>query len=182
MTYGANLRAPLDDALVNRLADELIRQRFFTLPVADYYQAAAEALRSGERLCSQDDQDEGAVRDLITRLVKALDERRPWPEAAYQALPVDETLTFANMPLIGRIHILPRDVEGRLSRGFSKRAPDDGGGEFLVLRLRTGQQVVLRVASFREANIEVYSTSDPAATRAALRELTGLDAHPAESG
>jgi hypothetical protein len=31
MIYGSDLRAPLDDSLVNRLADELIRQRFFTL-------------------------------------------------------------------------------------------------------------------------------------------------------
>ncbi len=181
MIYGSDLRAPLDDSLINRLADELIRQRFFTLPVADYYEAAAEALRSGERLGSDDDQDEGAVRDLLTRLVKVLDHRRPWPEAAYQALPVDETFTLASAPLIARIPILPRDVEGRLSRSFSKRGPDGSEGEFIVLRLRTGQQVVLRAATFREANVEIYSFDDPDATCAAFRELTGLDVQPAQS-
>jgi hypothetical protein len=181
MTYGADLRAPLDDSLVNRLADELIRQRLFTLPVADYYKAAAEALRSGERLGSDDDQDEGAVRDLLTRLVKVLDHRRPWPEAAYRALPVDETFTLASAALIARIPMLPRDVEGRLSRSFSKQGPDGREGEFIVLRLRTGQQVVLRAKTFREANVEIYGVDDPDATRAAFRELTGLDVEPAES-
>ena len=181
MIYGADLRAPLDDSLVNRLADELIRQRFFTLPVADYYNAATEALRSGERLGSDDDQDEGAVRDLLTRLVKVLDHRRPWPEAAYRVLPVDETFTLASAPLIARIPMLPRDVEGRLSRSFSKPGLDGREGEFIVLRLRTGQQVVLRAATFREANVEIYSVDDPDATRAAFRELTGLDLQPAES-
>jgi hypothetical protein len=120
------------------------------------------------------------VRDLLTRLVKVLDHRRPWPEAAYRALPVDETFTLASAPLIARIPMLPRDVEGRLSRSFSKRGPDSREDEFIVLRLRTGQQVVLRAATFREANVEIYSVDDPDATRAAFRELTGLDVQPAE--
>ncbi|OBK21239.1 hypothetical protein A5634_10530 [Mycobacterium asiaticum] len=180
LTYGADLRARLDDSLLNRLTDELIRQRFFTLPVADFYWAAVDALNSGEHLASGDDQDDGTVRDLLARLIKALDDRRPWPEPAFKALPVDETLNFMNTPLIACMSILPRDVEARLSRSFSKREPGGRDGEFIALRLRTGQQVVLRAATFRVADVEVYSADDPEATRAALEEFTGLEVQPAE--
>jgi hypothetical protein len=179
ITHGADLRAPIDDSLLNRLADELVRQRLFALPVADYYQAATEALRSRDHLGSDDGQDESAVRDLLTRLIEALDSRRPWPEPPFKALPVDEAFTLTSDALIGRIPILPRDIEGRLNRKFSKREPDGRDGEFIALRLRTGQLVVLRAAAFQVANVELYSADDPSATRAAFEALTALEVQQA---
>jgi hypothetical protein len=179
ITYGADLRVPIDDSLLNRLADELVRQRLLTLPVADYYQAAGEALRSSEHLGSADGHDDSAVRDLLTRLMEALDSRRPWPEPPFEALPVDEPFTLTSAALIGRIPILPRDVEGRLNRKFSKREPDGREGEYIALRLRTGQLVVLRAAAFQLANVELYSADDPGATRAAFQTLTALEVQQA---
>jgi hypothetical protein len=179
ITYGADLRAPIDDSLLNRLADELISQRLFTLPVADYYRAATEALRSSEHLGSVDGHDDRAVRDLLTRLIEALDSRRPWPEPPFKALPVDEPFTLTSAALIGRIPILPRDIEGRLNRKFSKREPDGREGEFIALRLRTGQLVILRAAAFQVANVEIYSADDPGATRAAFQALTALEVQQA---
>lgn len=179
ITYGADLRAPIDDSLLDRLADELVRQRLFTLPVANYYQAATEALRSSEHLGSDDGHDESAVRDLLTRLIEALDSRRPWPEPPFETLPLDEPFTLTSDALIGRIPILPRDIEGRLNRKFSKREPDGREGEFIALRLRTGQLVVLRAAAFQIANVELYSADDPGATRAAFQALTALEVQQA---
>ena len=118
ITHGADLRAPIDDWLLNRLSDELISQRLFTLPVADYYRAATEALRSSEDLGSVDGHDDSAVRNLLARLIEALDSRKPWAEPPFEALPVDEPATLTSAALIGRVPILPRDVEGRLNQNL----------------------------------------------------------------
>lgn len=179
ITYGTELRAPVDDSLVARLADELVRQRYFNDPVQDYYQAVVEALRSGDSLRFDDGQDEGAVRDLLTRLIPALEERRPWPEPPFRSLPVEEWLTLKDAPVIGRLPMLPRHVQSHLRRIFSERGPDGPKGPILVLRLRTGQKVGLRAASFGEAKVELYSNADPVATRDAFQDLTGLDVQPA---
>ncbi len=61
------------------MADELVRQWFFVSPVEDYYQAVVAALKSGERVAFHPEQDEEAVRDFLARMLRALDERRPWP-------------------------------------------------------------------------------------------------------
>jgi hypothetical protein len=176
ITYGTDLRARVDGSLVVRLADELIRQRYFSDPVEDYYQAAIDGLRSGESLRFDDDQDEGAVRDLLTRLLRTLDERRRWPEPPFRSIPVDEWLALQDAPVIGRIRKYPMHVEEVLSRIFSERGPE---GPIMVLRMRTGQQIGLRATSWGERNVELSSKADPEATREAFCDLTGLDVQPA---
>ena len=179
ITYGADLRAPVDDFRVHRLADELIRQRIFTLPVADYYNAATEALRSSERLGFDDDADEGAVRDLLARLIAALDERKPWPDPPYTDLPADEWRSLQDAPVIGRISKRPMNLVGHLNQRFSEYELDGQVGQVIVLRLRTGQKVGLRVSSLRESNVQIHSTADPETTRQDFHDLTGLDVEPA---
>lgn len=83
ITYGTDLCYRVEDSLVTRLADELIRQRYFTHPVGDYYRAVVTALESGESLILTDDQDEEVTRSLLRRLLSVLDERRPWPEPPF---------------------------------------------------------------------------------------------------
>ena len=41
------------------------------------------ALESGEKTAVDPRHEEAAVRDFLDRLVKALDECRPWPDPAY---------------------------------------------------------------------------------------------------
>jgi hypothetical protein len=179
ITYGTDLRAPVDDSSVIRLADELIRQGYFKDPVEAYYQATVDGLRSGESLRFDDRQDEGAVRDLLTRLLRTLDERRPWPEPPFKSLPVDEWLTLQDAPVIGRIPRHPRDVQAHLQRRFSAPGTDGQEKRVIVLRLRSGQKVGLRASSWREPSVDLYSKADPEATRKAFRDLTGLDVQPA---
>ncbi|WIM87835.1 hypothetical protein PT015_23930 [Candidatus Mycobacterium wuenschmannii] len=174
IVYGTELQSPIDDDLLNRLADELIRQRYFRDPVESYYKAAVDALKSGEDIRLDDSQDEGAVHDLLTRLLVVLDERRPWPEPAFKALPVEEWRAIAAAPKIGQIPARPVDVQGRLYRSFAHY--EWGGQELriLILRLRSGQIVGLRIGSLAQPNVDVYSPSDPVEVRASLQDL-GLD-------
>jgi hypothetical protein len=178
ITYGTDLRAPVDDSLLSRLADELIRQRYFRDPVETYYQAAIDALQSSESVRLDDDQDEGAVRDLLNRLLRELDERRPWPEPPFRSLPIDVWQVLQDAPVIGRLSAYPMDVQARLYRSFSGGESSSPESRVIVLRLRSGQEVGLRAASFSEPHVDMYSTSDPESTRAAFQDLTGLDVQP----
>ncbi len=178
ITYGTDLRAPIDDSLLSRLADELIRQRYFRDPVETFYQAAIDALQSGESVRLDDDQDEGAVRDLLTRLLRELDERRPWPEPPFRSLSIDVWQVLQDAPVIGRLSAYPMDVQARLYRNFSAGESSSPDSRIILLRLRSGQEVGLRAASFSEPHVDMYSTSDPESTRADFQDLTGLDVQP----
>jgi hypothetical protein len=181
ITYGTKLHSPADDSLVSRLADEIVRQRYFNDPVEDYYRAVVEGLRSGESLRFDDTQNEAVVRDLLERLIPALDERKPWPEPRFRSLPIEEWSTLQDAPVLGRIPMHVMAVQAHLHRIFSERGPDGPDSQVLVLRLRTGQKVGLRTGSSDSRDVELCSVDDPATTRAAFHELTGLDVQPAES-
>jgi hypothetical protein len=163
-----DLPTPLDEQVADRLATELIRQRFFTHPVDDFYGAIVAALPSGERLAITGDHDEADVRALLSRVVVLLDARRPWPDAAYQALEAGQWAALRDAPLIGRLLLHRRHVEAQLNRGFTAI----GSAEVLVLRLRTGQTVALRSGP---SGVELLTEADPGPTVAAFRELTGLE-------
>lgn len=181
LTYGVNLRSPVEDAVVTRIADQLVRQWFFTRPVASYYKAAGAALESGARIAyDEQGDDEEVVRNFLARILHALDERRPWPEPPFVELDPSEWPGFRNAPAIGHIPLSQLDVRKRLNRVFYE-VPRDWGeaAEVLVLRLRTGQVVALLApALVTELGIDLLAHSDPASTVAAFRELTGIDVEP----
>jgi len=180
ITHGTDLRHRVDDSLVARLADELIRQRYFTRPVENYYQAAVAGLASGESVTLADEQDQEVTRDLLTRLVHALDKRRPWPEPPFTSADISEWPSLRDAPIIGRIPLTERDVQSLLHRVFSELSPHHGGeGRILVLRLRTGQVVaLLSPTSFSAPGIDLLAYTDPGSTLAAFRDMTGIDVEP----
>ncbi len=69
-------------------------------------------------------------------------------------------------------------VQAHLHRVFSERGPDGPDAQVLVLRLRTGQKVGLSAKSSRGDDVELRSLAEPASTRKAFLELTGLDVRP----
>jgi hypothetical protein len=162
---------------VFRLADEILWQRYFNYPVEDYYRAVVDALRSGENLRFDDNRNEAAVRDLLERLIPALDERKPWPEPRFISLPVEEWAALQDAPILGRIPMHVMAVQAHLHRVFSERGPDSDA-QVLVLRLRTGQKVGLSARSSRGDDVELRSLAEPASTRKAFLELNGLDVQP----
>ncbi|MFD5095248.1 hypothetical protein ACFWMR_31920 [Amycolatopsis thailandensis] len=176
LTHTADLRHRADDGFVERIADELIRQRFFTLPVGDYHRAATAALASGERIAGEQD-DEAVTRDFLVRLVQALDDRGPWPEPPYSTSGTGEWATLRDAPTIARVPLTDRQIEASLNRVFAEEPPGVGDVRVLVLRLRTGQQIALRASRpFREPGVDLLTYDDPVSTVAAFGELTGIDA------
>lgn len=182
ITYGTDLRAPIADSLLNRLADELIRQRYFRSSVETYYQAAIDALESGESIRLDDSQDENAVRDLLSRLLRTLDDRRPWPEPPFRSLPIDAWQTLRDAPVIGRLPAYPLDVQARLYRSFELCESSSEQSRVIVLRLRSGQEIGLHATSLSKRNVFLHSTSDPESTRADFHNLTGLDVQSPDFG
>lgn len=178
LTYGADLRTPVPDEVVERITHELIRQWFFTHAVENYYDAAVAGLNSGKRLAFTDDQDEEATRDLLIRVVARLDERRPWPEHPFYQGERSEWAALRDAPVAAVVPQSEREVRRRLNRGFAAVDTEAGRVKVLILRLRTGQTVVLRSGP---AGCDLLTGDDPAPTIAAFRELTGLDAEPVPS-
>lgn len=174
ITYGTELSHRVADSLVARLADELIRQRYFVHPVDTYYRAAASALQSKERLALTDYQDDEVIRDLLSRLLAALDERRPWPEPPFYKGDPSEWSELRDAPAIGRIAMTERHIGEHLNRVFSERTGDDGA-RVLILHLQTGQHVALLARRpFNEPGVDVVARGEAVSTAAAFQELTGI--------
>ncbi|MEV7551822.1 hypothetical protein AB0N89_19540 [Amycolatopsis sp. NPDC089917] len=178
LTYAADLRHRADDEFVERVADELIRQRFFTLPVADYHRAATAALGSAERIADEQG-DEDVTRDFLARLVRALDDRGPWPEPPYSTSGTGEWTTLRDAPAVARVPLTDRQIEASLNRVFAEEPPGAGDVRVLILRLSTGQQVALRASRpFDEPGVDLLTYDDSVSTVAAFGELTGIDVEP----
>ncbi|RSN40760.1 hypothetical protein DMC64_33890 [Amycolatopsis sp. WAC 04197] len=176
LTHAADLRHRVDDEFVGRVADELIRQRFFTLPVADYHRAVTAALGSGERIAGEQD-DEDVTRDFLARLVRALDDRGPWPEPPYSTSGTSEWTALREAPVVARVPLTDRQIEASLNRVFAEEPPGVGDVRILILRLGTGQQLALRASRpFAEPGVDLMTYDDPVSTVAAFGELTGIEA------
>ena len=177
ITYDVDLSSKVDEQLVDRIVNALIEQRFFSGPVDEYYQAMVSALDSDATI-ALDDQDEEATRDLLTRLVHGLDHRKPWPVHPFYCEDRSEWTDFEDTPLIGRTLTSAMSIVSKLNRSFSSVKASSVQLEIMILRLRSGETVVLRSTpdDFAKAGVDILSRSDPAATLAALRELTGIEA------
>lgn len=185
--YGLDLRTPADDEVVERIAAELFRQRIFASPVERYYDAAVACLRSDERIAFDDErQDDSNVRDLLARLVLRLDEQRPWPVHPFYEVNPSEWSQWSDLldaPAIARVPLSPREISARLHRVFRAIQVDGAAVHVMVLRLRTGQLVVLRsIAGYTRPGVDLLAHTDAGSTAAAFRELTGLDTGSADSG
>jgi hypothetical protein len=176
--YGTDLRKNMEEADVERLADALIEQRYFTQPVVDYRNAVAAGLSSGTPLAFDDDQNESAVQNLLSRLLIVLDSRRPWPEPWFYSLDREVWPSFRDAPVIGQIPLLKRELRDILHRPFL-RDPETPSDFLIVLKLRTGRIIAFRSQSpSTEPGIDVLAVDDAAQTLSDFRELSGMDVTP----
>lgn len=180
--FGTDLRAPLSDQLLARLVDALIQQKYFNSPVDDYYRAAERALKSGELLAIDSSQDEEAVRDLLVRLLPALDERRPWPEPAFRKVNIYDWSESIQQPVIGRLQHSISDVENILRRNFREFDSDGTETSAVTLQLRSGKLVSLfGRRAFNQPGIDIRTDAEAATTIAEFMEATGLDVQATSS-
>jgi hypothetical protein len=177
LIYGADLRTTAGQDMVDRVVAAVIDGTFFDAPAEDYHQAIGAALCSDVPLAFDERQNEAAVRDLLTRVSAELDDRRPWPKHPFRQLDIEHWTELRSAPVVARLPGSRQDVAVRLHRAFREVETAAGPRQALILRLRTGQVVALLGAAHHlERRVDVLTRDDPAATLAALRELTGLHA------
>src|SRR5690606_29364101 len=121
-------------------------------------------------------ESEAVWRDLLTRLLAALDACRPWAEPPFRQLDATAWPEYADAPRIGQVALSRMQVQERLNRLFDKKATPPT----LLIRLRTGQQLALHAPGrYTEPGVTLHATTEPAATLEAFRTLTGIQ--PTES-
>jgi hypothetical protein len=141
-------------------------------PVHDYYDAATRALTSSQPV-ADDARSDRIVRNVLVRLLRELDARRPWAEPPYRVLDSGEFSELATAPTIGRIPMSRLNVGDHLNGIFEPAAGTHVN--LLVLHLRSGEQVALLAPeSFTEPLVVVKAHSAQQSTLDSLRELTGL--------
>lgn len=173
--YGADLREPDPDRQAGRLADEVLRQRVFTHRAEDYYRAARDELGSGRSLVDGPDDVREASRRLLAAFVRALDERRPWPEPAFEQLDAVRWTHLRDAPVVARLALSQLEVRRKLSRLFDTAGADTAPAKVLVLRLRTGQEVALVAPmSVTERGVDLRSHGPVGDTLRDFAELTGI--------
>lgn len=135
LIYAVELEHPVRDAFATSVAEAVVAQRIFSSPVAAYRAATERALQDPDALGEQPDDDRRA-REFLRRVLRALDDRRPWPELPYKELPAADWTTLLSAPLIGHIDMSPMGVTNQLSRRFTRIADASYG---LMLRLQTAR-------------------------------------------
>ena len=174
LTYGLDLTSPATDEALTELADRLIEQRSILHPVQTYHSAARAALATTEPIVAVAGQND-VIRDLLRRLLRELDARRPWPEPAYRVARASAA-KIAPAPVVGRIPLSRMAVSERVNALFEPRHIGGRPADALVLNLRSGHTVTLVAPdSFTEPGIIVRADGDARSVSAALRELTGLE-------
>ncbi|MFE6923232.1 hypothetical protein ACFVAV_19545 [Nocardia sp. NPDC057663] len=76
-----------------------------------------------------------ALRKFLSRVVRRMDELRPWPELAVSSVPDSELPRFSSISPAARIETTVDEFQSRLSTVFRNHPK---GGTYLLLDLRTG--------------------------------------------
>lgn len=179
--YGIDKAPDLGPSIVDRMADDLINQLHFRQPVQDYFGAFAEVLRRGQvpprAMEGVQRYSEAEVLDFVQRLYARLDQLRPWPKPRFTRCDISEWPSFAHAKGIARIAALPSIIEGAFRSDFAKVPTGAGDLPVMIVELRTGQKIAIMGTTERGSTtftVLTTDTTDPAATIAAIRELTGL--------
>lgn len=141
---------PLDDALALRHARGLLLEPITGLSLDDEYRALQEALASDAQLSVWRDDPryervvpEQAFREHLVRVVRLMNEMRPWSEPVLRPLDPRRWDDYASPRVVGAIHLSVRDVESRIHATLFPRNRDGVQHQVAVLALRSGREVVL---------------------------------------
>jgi hypothetical protein len=172
-----------DEGIVSRTVDSMINGRYFPGSVAEYAAAIDATLRDGHLapavLGNSRRYSEAELLDLLRRLDRELDRRRPWPDPPFVKLDVAQWPSFDSARPIARIDRPAHQVTNLLDRNFDQVPVGGGQLPVLLLRLRTGDVIAL------VGSVDPRSTSflllqrdpgDPTEIVTRFGELTGI--HP----
>ncbi|WP_119726297.1 hypothetical protein [Thermomonospora amylolytica] len=184
LLYNMQFVRVLDDKAAEEYARHLVVRTELDLTPAQEHALLVDALRSGERLTERFPQryarhSEEAVRGFLRRVVARMEEMRPWPTPAYQALPMERWADFADAQPIGRIGMRYVRVEDRLRRPFRKVPGGERGMFALILRLRSGEEIALAGPWWPDSKDVAVLTRDSdraAETLTAFLDATGFTA------
>lgn len=175
LTYDVDLSSPPDAATINWIVEALVEQSVFSRPVAQYFDAAVEALDSTEDLGFGEKSD-GATREFLRRLVDELKRAKPWPAPQLQTLAKDHWATLSKAPVIGHIKMSRMRVSEHLNYTFTDLSPADHPSSVLLLLLRSGQRIALHsTLPYTSTGVAVLSFDGPTETINDFRRLTGID-------
>jgi hypothetical protein len=163
------------------MADDLINQLHYRQPVQAYFDAFGEVLRRGQvpphAMEGVQRYSQAEVLDFVQRLYAKLDQQRPWPKPRFTRHDISEWPSFAHAKGIARIAALPSIIEGAFRADFSKVPTGAGDLPVMIIELRSGEKIAIMGTTERGATtftVLTTATTDPAATIAAIRDLTGL--------
>lgn len=185
--YGTQLAQPAPDAMLEKLAQTLVKQRYFPHTPATYYEGVQQALQSDAPLAIDESQSEPAVKDLFQRLLVRLDEMRPWPVPAIRKMTMETWPDFIGSAiLIGHVAVSEWEAQRMLYAPFLKvpdddQPRDDQPRKARLFQLQTGDVIALRTTpAGDEARLELLVHRDATTALDDFRALTTLDAQPVD--
>ena len=167
--------------VVQRAADDLINQISFLQPVEQFYPAIALTVRTRQlspmAKMIADRHDEAEIIGFLTRLMRHLDELRPWPRPAFIKRDVKEWYNFGNSKAIAKIVRPMHQINGLLNNSFDEVSAGASKLPVMILELRSGDVVAL-IGSVEPRNttflLMPQDPRDPRATIARFCEYTGF--------
>jgi hypothetical protein len=179
--YGIDKAPDLGPSIVDLMADDLINQLHYRQPVQEYFDAFGEVVRRGQipphAMQGVERYSQAEVLDFVNRLYAKLDQQRPWPKPRFTRRDLSEWPSFANARGIARIAALPSVIEGAFRGDFGKVPTGSGNLPVMIVELRSGEMVAIMGSTERGSRtftLLARDATDPAATIAAIRDLTGL--------
>ncbi|MGA8112220.1 MAG: hypothetical protein WCA46_01005 [Actinocatenispora sp.] len=136
--------ADLDDAVLDRTAEAVVRTRMFHVPAGEVADAIRQALVSRVPLSDlvATGHGEARVRDFLGRLSVRLESLRPLPEWRYEQVAVAEWSSPQVRP-VAYLGLSPVRVANQLGIGFERVTEAGAVMEMAVLRLADGALVAL---------------------------------------
>lgn len=144
--YTLIFQKDLDDSLVDATARREIERPGGGLTTEEIYAQVKQGLASDAILTDSipdTGHSEQEYRDFLVKVLRRLDELRPWPEQPFRSL---DSYTWEHMDSArpaARIKLTTLGVQKRLHKPFTSTADE---GLAIVLRLKSGTEVALRPA------------------------------------
>ncbi|WP_342800218.1 hypothetical protein [Nocardia sp. No.11] len=140
--YRIQFEPKLDDSIVDWIARLLVNNPCRNLTPPQEYDAIARGVLFGEPFPASipTRHTTTELRDFLSKIVRRMDEMRPWPQPAVTSLPDSELPRFSNESPAAEIEITVDEFQQRIYRTFK---PHPKGGFYLLLGMQNGAVIGL---------------------------------------